>query len=533
MLPLSGPAAGLDRRQVGREAPRDLQRRQPLREDRRPRRELPPVRRQGDGLRLLPPDRRPVQRAAALHLRDGRRRSRPWASTARRSPTSSRPVAIGDQGYTSAGSTLFYAGQVLHPDRLDPGRPQVRRLRPGSGQAGRRPPEAGRRAGPRGRRDAAAADRPGPTTAARPSEARPPAAAKPAAAEVTPATSSPCCRPRAARASPSTSPRTSSAIASCPTSSWPITRRATSPGRASSAPISDAKEAKAVFEKYIEGVKKDGAEVKPIAAEGADEMVISTNIGLVDVVFRKGNTLAGANGATEPGRPRPSPGTGQEPAGQRPDDRQVNEPDPESRLDVSSGGCNPPVHGDGIRWIAPDPNRGRNPMSEKLTRTQQKNLEKFGGVNPADQPFSRRQFAAQVGGFALAAGGAVAGGLLLRDRWGMEGVKPPPPVRLKDYSRHAAASAGPAWSSSAPARPRRGPRLQGRGAQGPRGAGLLDGQGGARHHGGRRPLHPEGGRRRHQAERRLRQEPRPRRHHPARHRRRRDASSAWAPAPAR
>jgi uncharacterized protein (DUF362 family) len=73
-------------------------------------------------------------------------------------------------------------------------------------------------------------------------------------------------------------------------------------------------------------------------------------------------------------------------------------------------------------------------MGEKLTRTQIKNLEKFGGVNPADQSFSRRQFAAQVGGYTLAAGGAIAGGLLLRDRWGMEGVKPPPPVRLKDYS---------------------------------------------------------------------------------------------------
>ena len=29
-------------------------------------------------------------------------------------------------------------------------------------------------------------------------------------------------------------------------------------------------------------------------------MVVSNNIGLVDVVFRKGNTLAGANGATSP-----------------------------------------------------------------------------------------------------------------------------------------------------------------------------------------------------------------------------------------
>ena len=63
-------------------------------------------------------------------------------------------------------------------------------------------------------------------------------------------------------------------------------------------PYRDAQEAKTVLQKYIDGVKKDGAEVKTLAAPGADEMVVSTNIGLVDVVFRKGNTLAGANGAT-------------------------------------------------------------------------------------------------------------------------------------------------------------------------------------------------------------------------------------------
>src|SRR3954471_21710299 len=73
-------------------------------------------------------------------------------------------------------------------------------------------------------------------------------------------------------------------------------------------------------------------------------------------------------------------------------------------------------------------------MSEKLTRTQLKNLERLGGVNPADQPFSRRQFVRQVGGTGLVVGGGLAAGLLVRDRWGMEGVKPPPPVRLKDYS---------------------------------------------------------------------------------------------------
>jgi uncharacterized protein (DUF362 family) len=73
-------------------------------------------------------------------------------------------------------------------------------------------------------------------------------------------------------------------------------------------------------------------------------------------------------------------------------------------------------------------------MNEKPTRTQLKNLERLGGVNPADQPYSRRQFVNQVGGYALLTGGVVGAGLLLRDRWGMEGVKSPSPVRLRDYS---------------------------------------------------------------------------------------------------
>jgi uncharacterized protein (DUF362 family) len=73
-------------------------------------------------------------------------------------------------------------------------------------------------------------------------------------------------------------------------------------------------------------------------------------------------------------------------------------------------------------------------MGEKLTRTQLKNLERFGGVNPADQSFSRRQFATEVGSFALAAGAAVAAGLTMRDRWGLEGVKPLSPVRLRSFA---------------------------------------------------------------------------------------------------
>jgi hypothetical protein len=66
-------------------------------------------------------------------------------------------------------------------------------------------------------------------------------------------------------------------------------------------PYRDVQEAKSVFEKYIAGVKKDGAEIKTLTAEGADEMVMSTNIGLIDIVFRKGNCVAGANGATGAG----------------------------------------------------------------------------------------------------------------------------------------------------------------------------------------------------------------------------------------
>ena len=63
-------------------------------------------------------------------------------------------------------------------------------------------------------------------------------------------------------------------------------------------PYKDDKEAKDVLVKYRESVKQDGAEIKPAQTEGADEMIVSSNIGLFDVIFRKGNTLAGANGAT-------------------------------------------------------------------------------------------------------------------------------------------------------------------------------------------------------------------------------------------
>jgi hypothetical protein len=59
-------------------------------------------------------------------------------------------------------------------------------------------------------------------------------------------------------------------------------------------------EAKAIFEKYLASAKQDGAEVKEIETEGADRMVVASNIGLFDALFIKGNTLAGAAGSTDP-----------------------------------------------------------------------------------------------------------------------------------------------------------------------------------------------------------------------------------------
>ena len=129
-------------------------------------------------------------------------------------------------------------------------------------------------------------------------------------------------------------------------------------------------------------------------------------------------------------------------------------------------------------------------MSEKMTRTQIKNLERLAGSIRRTSRL-RRQFITQVGGYGLVAGGAVGAGLLLRNQWGMEGVKPPPPVRLKDYSV-AVPSSRPNMVivRSSPVRAEehvsREAELQARGA------GVQDGQGRARRDGGRGAFDPQG-----------------------------------------
>jgi hypothetical protein len=64
-------------------------------------------------------------------------------------------------------------------------------------------------------------------------------------------------------------------------------------------PYPDVKAAQEVFDKYVASAKENGAEVKMIEAEGADQMVVSSNFGLIDIIFRKGNAIGGANGTSD------------------------------------------------------------------------------------------------------------------------------------------------------------------------------------------------------------------------------------------
>ncbi len=60
-------------------------------------------------------------------------------------------------------------------------------------------------------------------------------------------------------------------------------------------------EARAVFEKYLAGAKLDGSDVRDVVVPGVDHLIVSSNFGLSDAIFLKGNAIGGANGATQPG----------------------------------------------------------------------------------------------------------------------------------------------------------------------------------------------------------------------------------------
>ena len=54
-----------------------------------------------------------------------------------------------------------------------------------------------------------------------------------------------------------------------------------------------------VFTQYMAAAQRDGGTAKLVEAPGADQMVVNSNVGLVDVIFRRGGVLGGVSGATD------------------------------------------------------------------------------------------------------------------------------------------------------------------------------------------------------------------------------------------
>jgi hypothetical protein len=64
-------------------------------------------------------------------------------------------------------------------------------------------------------------------------------------------------------------------------------------------PYETADEAKKVFDEYLENAKADMATIKEISDSSADKMVLSSNYGMNDAIFLKGNAIAGVNGSPD------------------------------------------------------------------------------------------------------------------------------------------------------------------------------------------------------------------------------------------
>jgi hypothetical protein len=219
-------------------------------------------------------------------------------------PEEFQAVNVGDQGYSSAGSTLFYLGkyytQIVSTSddpkfaafALDLARRVAEKQKPGGAGTSAAAPVAA----------VASAGTPTPAAGGAASEgAKPAAETRPAVAAATPASYFALLPAKSREGEAKYVAQDAFGYSFLSDVFMADYKEGDVSWQGFLRPYKDAEEARAVFQKYIEGVKKDGAEVKTVATEGADEMVISTNIGLVDVVFRKGNTVAGTNGATAAG----------------------------------------------------------------------------------------------------------------------------------------------------------------------------------------------------------------------------------------
>jgi hypothetical protein len=199
-------------------------------------------------------------------------------------PEDAKPVAIGNEGYTTAGSTLFYAGPYYTQIVSTQDDPKFAAF-----------------ALDLARRIAAAQKPAAPSVAA--TEESPEGggagASKPAVASTSPEQLFAFLPKAPGHANPNYVPADVFGYAFLSDVFLADYAEDGADWKGFLRPYASPEEAKAVFEKYVASVKQDGAEVKEVQAEGADSMVIVSNIGLIDAFFRKGNTLAGAAGATK------------------------------------------------------------------------------------------------------------------------------------------------------------------------------------------------------------------------------------------
>ncbi len=219
-------------------------------------------------------------------------------------PEEAKPVAIGDEGYTSAGSTLFYSGryytQIVSTQddtkfagfALELARQVAARQKPAGGLAtgGGTPTTAKTATVATTKPNEAAKSQEGSEASAEQNPA--------AGADLSPESFFKLLPTAGRQGNPNYVARDVFGYSFLSDVFMADYKEGDITWQGFVRPYRDIAEAKAVLEQYVAGVKKDGAEVKNVKADGADEMVVSSNIGLVDVVFRKGNTLAGANGAT-------------------------------------------------------------------------------------------------------------------------------------------------------------------------------------------------------------------------------------------
>jgi hypothetical protein len=210
-------------------------------------------------------------------------------------PDDAKPLAIGSQGYGSAGSTLFYSGPYYTQVVATSDDPKIAAfaLELARRVAARQQPGAS------GAPAAVAAAPAAPMPSGEHAAEAPRAEAKPPARAMTPEDLFALLPSGPGKAAPKYVAQDAFGYSFLSDVFMADYQKDGTTWQGFLRPYRDAKEAEAVFDKYMAGAKMDGAEIKTVAVEGTDRMIISSNIGLIDVLFRKGNVLGGANGATQ------------------------------------------------------------------------------------------------------------------------------------------------------------------------------------------------------------------------------------------